>query len=588
MFPGDKKLSKEKIKRKSNQLEFEASKRTKRDDVNNGAKLGNSGIEGSCKDINNGHSIECNSAKEVKHFGGRLTVSVKNLSKQSKVSTDCTSMDLKESGFLKKRKLKGSEDNQIDGELHHHSMQDSKLMAEETDQCMLRKGKKSRFSDTLLRDTSSRDGNSRPKKEGKAIKNLSSEIKKHFTDAVEGDKHPSKDRKQLAPIQATSTSSKVSSSQKSRVNYEVHGSPVESVSSFPLRVTNLVKLSSVGHDVLTRGEAPNGVLPVMDNVGEGSGEKIGGKQSGIVVEKESHGFHLGSLESGTLQKDAKRFSVFRNGHNLDRINDYAQHGEFPVDHNFHENGAYVNSGDAVCLQKNGNLSSLKSNVKRRNSESDSDKDNVRTFEAAVENFSEHLYRAKGHESLVKGSNTPPFDKVQNHMNPDHAEKKVKNHARRDFSKQNKHAQSDGRINTLYSDYGLESPSENTCPDSNCRVEAAQMSAESMSSKEMLSLHLGEEGKGAPSQDSQLVGQRNICNGLPGDTAGTSDLSKALLRSKKNGTSKMERLTSKIDVKDVLSSSPSRACQSVQTACAVLKEAEKLRDLADRLKVLKVC
>ncbi|KAK4755654.1 hypothetical protein SAY87_009411 [Trapa incisa] len=572
----DTKLSKEKVKGKSIQLEFQASKRSKRDDVSNSAKLGNTDIKACSKDIGKGRSCECNSSKEENQFGGRLVVSVKKPSKQAKVSTNCTSVCLKESKFLKR-----SEDTQIDGEFHHQLVED-KLMAEENDQCMPKKRKSSGFSDTLIRDTGNRSGNSRPTKEGKAIKKLSSEMGIHYSDVEVEGQHLSKKRKQLVPRQATSSSSKVSGSQKSRVNYEVQGSPVESVSSSPLRVTDSAKFSSVRHDVLIRVDVPNGVLPVMDNFGVGCGEKIWANQSAIVVEKESCGFHVGSLEAGTLRKDSKSFSRFGNVHNLDSATDYPQHGEFPVNNTFQENGGYVKSGNTLPLQKNGDFSALKSNVVNRNSESDSDKDNVRTCEEAVEKVSKKNW-GRRYDYLVKVNNAPSFGKIQNHMDPEIAKKKVKNQACKDLP-EHKHAQSYGGINTLYSDYGLESPSENTCPDSNCRVEDVQVSAESMSSKEMVSVHPVLEGKhGAPSQDSQLGGQRNICNRLPLDTASNIDLSKTLVWSKINGVSNNEYSTSEIDVKDVHSSSPSKAYQSVQTASAVLKEAEKLRDLAHRLK-----
>ncbi|KAK4783682.1 hypothetical protein SAY86_008056 [Trapa natans] len=572
---GDKK----KIKGKSNQLEFQASKRSKRDDVSNSAKLGSTDID-SCKDISKGCSIGCNS-NEVKQFEGRMIVSVKKLSKKTKVSTDCSSMGLKESRFFNVRNLKRSEDIHIDVELHHQPVDENKLMAEENDQCMSKKQKNFGSSDTLIRDTCNRVDNSRPTKEGKAIKKLSSDIRIHFTDVEEEDQPRSKKRKQLAPRQANSSSSKVSCSQKSIVNYEVQGSPVESISSSPLRVANSAKFSSVPHDVLIRADLPNGVLPVLDNVGVGCGGNTGVRQSGIVVDKESCGFHMGSLEPGTLQKDSKPFSQFRNDHNLDRATDYPQRHEFHVSNMFHMSSGYKKSGNALCLQKNGNLS-LKSNVMGRNSESDFDEENVRTLEAAVEKVSEQS-GGRRYEYLVKGNHAPPFGIIQNHMDTELAKKKVKNHASRDLPNQNKHVPSDGGINTLYSDYGLESPSEHTCPDSDCRLEAVQVSAESIS-KEMLPLRPGGEGNhGASSRDSQLGCKRNIYNRLPVDTASNMDLSKTLVRRKRNGTSNMECLTCEIDVKDMHSSNSPRACQFVQTASAVLKEAEKLRDLADRLK-----
>ncbi|PKI46483.1 hypothetical protein CRG98_033126 [Punica granatum] len=577
---GDMKLIKEKSKRKSDQFDLETTKRAKREEINNGAKHGNADTEVCRTGLSSGkpkltlvkgkgHFDECSSPEEVNHgHGGRLIVSVKNLSNQAQFSTDSPSVNLKNvvkgSSSLKKRKLKGSQDDQIDGGPYHHSAEDSKLITkEETGEYMIKKENKSRVQEAVIRDSSSKDGNSRSGKDGKAIREFSSGIRNHFTDDVEEDRHPSKSRKKLAPKQATSSSSKVSGSQKSRVNYEVQSSPVESVSSSPLRVTR--------PDNLTQRNAVNRILPVVDNVSKGSHDKVSGgnKLSGAVMDK------------GLLQREARPSSGFENGNILDGTTDYLQHGNFPVSHTSHDNGVYAEqSGNALRQRKKGDLSSLASNGKGRSSASDSDRDKVKALETAGKEEAEHLKKGQGHESLAKA---PPFGQVRSQVHPDPAQKNEKNHTRRDLSKQNKHVESHGRTGNHYSDFGLESPSENTCSDSNRRMGAAPVSVESRSGKEKLLSHLEEEGKqGTPSRGSQLVGPRITCNGLPVDAASNGEL---LKRNKRNGVSNcLERLTSEMhDAKDTLSSSPSRANQSVQTAFTVLKEAEKLRDFADRLK-----
>lgn len=63
----------------------------------------------------------------------------------------------------------------------------------------------------------------------------------------------------------------VSDTHKSIVDNEIQGLPVESVSSFPLRINHLAKFKSVQPDILTGEYA--GVLPVMDSVSKCSDEK---------------------------------------------------------------------------------------------------------------------------------------------------------------------------------------------------------------------------------------------------------------------------------------------------------------------------
>lgn len=207
----DKKLIKEKSKRKADRFEFDTSKRAKRDEIYNNAKHENSDTKVCRMSLilgmpkltlvkDRGHSGECSPAKEVKHgLGDRLMASVKNLSSQAQVSTACNSVHLKASSSLKKWKVKGSRDNQIDGEPYHHTMQDNKARAEEdADGCILRKGMNFRFSDTAMRDLRSGDSNSRSKKYGKVIWDFLCGVRKCFTDGVEEDRHPCKNRKQLA------------------------------------------------------------------------------------------------------------------------------------------------------------------------------------------------------------------------------------------------------------------------------------------------------------------------------------------------------------------------------------------------------
>lgn len=288
--------------------------------------------------------------------------------------------------------------------------------------------------------------------------------------------------------------------------------------------------------------------------------------------------HTKSLESGPMKRDAKTFSWFENDHILNGTTDYPQRGEFPVNHSSHDNGVYMKQcGTALGLYIDGNLSSTRSDGKEKRSLCDSNRDKVKALKTAAEKVEKYLAKGDKCESLVKANHASPSCKDQSHVNIDRAQKNVKNHTRRDLFKQNKHTPSGGKLGNHYGGYDLESPRENTFSDPNCKVEASSELVESLSSKAILLLHPEEEDKKArPSGGSQLVGQSNICDGHPVETAGNGDLSKAPLRNKTNGTSyHLQRLASEtIGVKDEFLSSPSRANQSVQTACTVFKRCRK--------------
>ncbi|RVX22069.1 hypothetical protein CK203_001527 [Vitis vinifera] len=116
---------------------------------------------------------------------------------------------------------------------------------------------------------------------------------------------------------ATSSSSKVSGSRKTRANFqEVKGSPAESVSSSPLRASKLDNLTSDKGGILRKDDATDGGLSMVGNLGRclnGVGNRSCNQSGAPIKEKVSSVFPPKSLELHALDNrdgDAKpKFSA---------------------------------------------------------------------------------------------------------------------------------------------------------------------------------------------------------------------------------------------------------------------------------------
>ncbi|CAK7348260.1 unnamed protein product [Dovyalis caffra] len=150
----------------------------------------------------------------------------------------------------KKRKVKESHDGQLYlGSLPNtgHHLQDSNILAREFCENGYREDKKVRVSSSKRKEASGSKSNSTTDKNGSHRKNqqlghdLGSTISQRSLDGVESLKRDCG----LLPLAATSSSSKVSGSHKTKANFhDAKGSPVESVSSSPMRVSKPEKLAS--------------------------------------------------------------------------------------------------------------------------------------------------------------------------------------------------------------------------------------------------------------------------------------------------------------------------------------------------------
>ncbi|KAF8017252.1 hypothetical protein BT93_H2443 [Corymbia citriodora subsp. variegata] len=532
------------------------------------------------------------------------------------------------------------DDENRDGTFHHSAL-NLKVLPNEIGDRMLRKEKKPRRSETALKESGSSDGNHKSKKEIRVMKDL---FGSDFADCTEDfnvdkDQKRRKARKKLqsehdltrgngrheeVPLAAASSSSKVSGSQKMKGNNEeVKGSPVESVSSSPLRVSGSVKFRSVGSDVRGKGNAVTGDFQVMEASRKSGEEKAsGGNKIPVKIKKEkvSGRYNSESLRSvtaddrdrGAIYKftdDAKPTSGLGNGH-LDRKGDYSQNGEFHMEKHGSSPSSYENrphkkyAGSTLFPQKQGNSSVLRTKDSDMDSASDFDRDKVKAKDLSLKK--EPVYQTKGqNHDLVVGPDHGAVSHQAMHVDRCiSVEKNEKNHNSRrgslgnlsngsmrdDLQKQNECDLSDGRLNAEYGTNILASPPQKLVPASMMGNKADSLQLEMRNGKSMSFLHCDDDGKRQIStHDSLPEGlQPGVCIESPPDASGCSGPLKALSKLGNGGKKKGAYNSSgcampeQHELKDV-ASSPLKANFSIQTAANVLKEAKELRNYGDRLK-----
>ncbi|KAK8548721.1 hypothetical protein V6N12_061627 [Hibiscus sabdariffa] len=322
---GETKKAKKKNKRESGPCAYEGSKKSKTEVEYATDKHHTSNLEHRRVGLNsstslptqaNGRSVQnCNGGSnsgDVKHdIKEKSVASMKKLVGQTQASSDGGSLDRRicdKRGSVKKRKLDDWQDSQNGNEL---------CMKEESSESGFRNEKKLRFSKIEGKQSNRNDCGDTPNRRsmGHLIGGIDevrcidrnqkiSKHKKKPSSQKELDGLDSSRRDSgigQIPIAATSSSSKVSGSRKTRANFEeVRGSPVESVSSSPMRTSYPEKLASTdgsGKGVANTGISSSGNLRKCWN-GEGTFELA---QSGTEMkEKVSVNFSPGSHKSSTL------------------------------------------------------------------------------------------------------------------------------------------------------------------------------------------------------------------------------------------------------------------------------------------------
>ncbi|XP_028762310.1 uncharacterized protein LOC114720781 isoform X2 [Neltuma alba] len=223
----------------------------------------------------------------------RLQISVEKTKDKGWGSLDEDTRDLRTHDAIdsvKKRKLKEYQD------LGHHHQQDSKISVQEFSS----KEKKIRLSKSDGRELSiskgsgKTDKNNSQTKHPKIKKDPGSTSSQRSLDGRDSVKRDS--RSVQVPVAATSSSSKVSGPHKTKASFqEAKGSPVESVSSSPLRSLNTEKLTSgelMGkynfHDTGAIG-SPTRCLDGEDDGGSDRSGTTRKDKSFVVAHQGSHG-----------------------------------------------------------------------------------------------------------------------------------------------------------------------------------------------------------------------------------------------------------------------------------------------------------
>ncbi|KAI4345443.1 hypothetical protein L6164_012567 [Bauhinia variegata] len=227
-------------------------------------------------------------------------------------------------------------------------------------------------------------------------------------------------------LAATSSSSKVSGSHKARTNFEdVKGSPVESVTSSPVRTSNLDRLQLVGRDTQGKDTAARGGLSLMGS--KRSMDNKEAKQPIKTRKRVSYDLHsethkFSSIES--LIGDAKdKAKVLATTSSKVRNDDLLNGGVGGAEqHNHYANVPYhvdkvskKNQETSLSRQKSDEVMSLWGNEERR---SDSEFDKGKMKVSALENgyskngrryksASELSHHVSGHETRNDSKNNSP-------------------------------------------------------------------------------------------------------------------------------------------------------------------------------------
>lgn len=570
-----------------------------------------------------------------------LQTSARKLDDQSQVSSDGGSLDARTSNkratSMKKRKLKDWQDDQIHVDAFQISVLDDKAhMKEESSESGFRKEKKSRVSRTDDKELSSTSGYDKSKRKGREARVVSSDTKNHQVDgrdenrSIDKDQQPKKLSKKIVSQQpldgvyslkkflgsgqvsvaATSSSSKVSSCHKIRGNVEEgKGSPVESVSSSPMRIYNSDKVTPAVGDVSGKEDAGNGGLPSVSK-----SRRCGAGDANVEIarfgmsrkEKSFCDSRPKSLKFSTLDHldvDAKHaFSVkakpsseVGNDHSVSCDVGTVEHGQspsHPYDMERYDEDRVGKNQDAIFLHKSGKVSSLQSkeNLDRGKMKVD---DSVSEFSKNIQKFESEI--DPNHHPYG-----PEITDAKNRLPKKCSIKSVKDEKnqiiRMDYAGQG--SSGSGMIKIKRKDCdelddklgatNQNVSSQNTIQD----FEGIPLTVESRTGKPKPFSDSANKGKnetrplGRPAvPGSERAG---IVHGVPVDVS-SNVVPKIVENSGSAGNkSRVNRSLGRLSsdqqgARDVSSSSPLRNFSDL-TASNTLKEAKELRDYADRLKV----
>jgi hypothetical protein len=654
---GDAKQIKVKSKREADEYEVGTSKKSKTEDMSYVDKHRTSKMDpgrghisastalptkGSGEDMRK-YDEYCLSENTRLDVRDKVLVSVKKLGDQAQVLSDGGSLDMrmcsKKDVSLKKRKLE-LEDDKNEIETFQNSAHDGSVYEkEESSESGLRKEKKLRVSKTQVKESNTNDSDDKSHKKGRMSEILLSGIRDHPSDTMEevrrNDKEQQlrKHKKKISSqptvdvveslrrdlgsgqvsVAATSSSSKVSGSRKTRVNVEeLKGSPVESVSSSPLRASNLDKFTSAGGYITGKDDAIHSGLSMKGDFrrysdGDNTAEI---NLPGTVI----HNFSVLEYRDGdAIHKSsgkAKPSSDVGNSHILNGDVDIVQQNVrflndlHAPEHGYNEDGVNKNHHDNSVLQKSGKGTTSRPKGSSRSSDRDKMKvsDPVNGYTKKhhrSDSVCDPSHRVPVHEttanakhSFPKNPNTKSVMDEKNHVSRRDPVGQWSSGTQMEIKlKQKEYDSLDMKSCAPCSRNVKLAPQLSLIQDfeGDNKADPTQIEPRNGKSK-LFSLSDGESKLETVSQGWGTVPgpqKGDMFDGCPIDAPG--DLSKAL---KHSGTVNNNGVNHNLGylvpdrqgVRDLNASSPVRVISSSQIATNTLKEAKDLRDTADRLKV----
>ncbi|XP_022760529.1 uncharacterized protein LOC111306833 [Durio zibethinus] len=634
------KQAKMKNKRESGLYAYEGSKKTKTEVINTTDKHQSSNLDPRRVGLNsstslptqaNGTSLqnynECSNYGDVKHdMKERSIVSVKKLVDQTQASSDDGSLDMRicdKRASVKKRKLDDWQSSQNGHELcMKEESSDSGFRNEKRSRVPKIEGKQShRNDDDGTSNRRSMDNFIGGIEEVRSI-DRNHQLSKHkkmsssqkTLDGLDSLRRHSGTRQIL--MAATSSSSKVSGSLKTRVNFEeARDSPAESVSSSPLRTSYPEKLASTAGNGSGKDDAANSGIHLSSNFrrcwdGEGTFELA--QSATEMKEKVSVDFQPRSRKSSSLDyqdRDSickisiktKPSSRLGNSHLLNGDTHSAEKAQYAVEHSHIEDRVNKEChGNALFSQRSDKFSSSKTKESERSSAADKMKVHDPTDEQEGSCSRKSMrYRSdvdpKGHASLRETiadfkCNFPKSSKGENnYVGRRDPSGKWSSDGRMETQSNIKLDEFDAKSTAPCSTEGNTAPEQNMIQDFNGQTKVMQVAIRSGMPK--LSLHCEvesrQETKGHHTVPEAQLGV--VSDGIPVNGSCNVDVSKALKQpgkaGSKNGSAHNlgQRMPDLPLVRDFNACSPVRVNSSSQAATNALNDAKELTNYADHLK-----
>lgn len=535
------------------------------------------------------HSGHCDLKDPKPEPKERLLISVKKQRDCTQVSSDSGSMDLKTSEgsrlYAKKRKLKDWQDSQNHLETlrsNGNYFPDNKVSLEESstkgDDMSNQKGTVTRI---ILPASRANPADKSVKKDLQHRAKVASKLTIEDIELLKKDLGS-----EQFSMGAASSSSKVSDSRKRASLQEVKGSPVESVSSSPMRTSNVDKLSPTRRGNSEKDDANNGGLGNLERIRSRSsakGEALGAFHPDSVVPSlpDFHDNDSRCKSGAKAESGAKPSSVFENNHlinsDAETLGQQHQHKEDRVNTK-HRNVA-------TSSHKSGKGSSLRSKDKDRSTghnfqkvtlkvsdpsgEQDLDpKKILNEAQCGLHQLAPHQIDAKHN---VSDERSIKSNKDEKSVDKKGSRKRATESKRESLTKIREHDGSDAKLqqNSIQV-FGGES-----------EIKRDPTQVESRSGKSRFN------PQGPQPLSGSLKGSGFDVRAV--DTSGDGDVHEVLKQPGKAVDPKGAHLSvgnplPNRGVRDLSGSSTVKRDTSSQTATSTLKEAESLRGYADNLKV----